>query len=217
LFDFVVIGGGPIGSRVAYKLAEMGHQVAVLEKRDQIGQKPCCTGIISQECVDHFSIPPQVFFRQVNSAKIFSPSGDHIRVFKPQTQACIVDRCAFDNYLADQARAKGAEYLLGCRVEGIKFERDRVVLEVESGGLEIASLRSQRQLGSGAHNNGNWEERKLEARAVVLASGFSSPLIRKVGLKNPDILSPGLKQPHSGDRRLRSILLRDWLPDSSAG
>ena len=31
-YDFLVVGGGPVGCRVAYKLAAAGHQVAVLEK-----------------------------------------------------------------------------------------------------------------------------------------------------------------------------------------
>ena len=48
MLDVAVVGGGPAGSRVAYKLAELGHQVAVLEKRDAVGEKSCCTGIISQ-------------------------------------------------------------------------------------------------------------------------------------------------------------------------
>jgi digeranylgeranylglycerophospholipid reductase len=169
LFEVAIVGGGPTGSRVAYKLAEMGHDVVVLEKRPQIGQKPCCTGIISQECINRFGIPPQVIFRPANSAKIFSPSGEHIRVFKPQTQAGIVNRPDFDNYLADQARSKGAEYSLGSRVEGIRLAPGRVVLDVES----------------------RTERHPVEAQALILASGFSSPLVPKVGLKQPGYFVAG--------------------------
>jgi flavin-dependent dehydrogenase len=32
LYDVIVIGGGPVGSYVAFKLAEMGHGVAVLHR-----------------------------------------------------------------------------------------------------------------------------------------------------------------------------------------
>jgi len=80
--------------------------VIVIEKRSGIGEKLCCTGIISQECVSKFNISPEVICRKINSAKLFSPSGEFIRIFRPEVQACIVDRPAFDRALARQAQAK---------------------------------------------------------------------------------------------------------------
>ena len=59
----VVVGGGPIGSYVAYKLAEMGDGVAVVERRERLGGPVCCTGIISQECVSSFAIDDSVILR----------------------------------------------------------------------------------------------------------------------------------------------------------
>jgi digeranylgeranylglycerophospholipid reductase len=70
LLDTVVVGGGPIGSWVAFRLAALGHTVEVLEQRSEIGQKACCTGIVSLECVKTFAIPPQVIFRQEDCAKL---------------------------------------------------------------------------------------------------------------------------------------------------
>ena len=72
----VVIGGGPIGSRVAYQLAGMGYGVAVVEQKEGLGGAVCCTGIISRECVDSFAIDESIIFRWVNSARLFSPSGN---------------------------------------------------------------------------------------------------------------------------------------------
>ena len=37
MYDVVVIGAGPVGSHVAYKLAEKGHAVVVLEQRERLG------------------------------------------------------------------------------------------------------------------------------------------------------------------------------------
>ena len=163
MLDVVVIGGGPIGSRVACRLAQMGHAVAVLEKNGQIGQKKCCTGIISQECAKAFDIPSQVILRQTNSARVFSPSGDSILISRPETRVCIVDRTAFDRTLAHQARSVGVEYRLNSEAENISFQADKVTVEI----------------GKSADSH------RLEAQAVVLASGFNAPLVRSLGLGRP--------------------------------
>ena len=60
MYDVIVIGGGPVGSYVAYKLAGMGHKVMVLERKRRIGESVCCTGIVGQECVDSFAIEDNV-------------------------------------------------------------------------------------------------------------------------------------------------------------
>ena len=154
----IVIGGGPIGSYVAYKLAGVGHKVMVLERKKRVGEPVCCTGIIGQECVSSFAIEDNVILRQVNSAKLFSPSGNWLRLWREEPQACVLDRTAFDMAMARQAQDKGAEYLLDSSVSSIEVEEDRV--RVETSRLN------------------------LDARAVVIATGFGSKLTEKLGLGN---------------------------------
>jgi digeranylgeranylglycerophospholipid reductase len=159
VLDAAIVGGGPVGSRVAFKLAGQGYQVAVFEKRAGIGRKLCCTGIISRECVSHFDILPQVVLRQVNSAVIFSPAQNYIRVSRPETQACIVDRRAFDNSLAQKARLQGVSFYLDSKVANVYLRPGKAILEFEN--------------RSGIQN--------LEAKAIVLADGFNSVIARKLG------------------------------------
>jgi len=71
LYDVAVIGGGPVGSQVAYKLAEMGYRVVVMEQKKRLGEPVCCTGIISQECVSSFAIDESVIFRQATVPGFF--------------------------------------------------------------------------------------------------------------------------------------------------
>lgn len=156
----VVVGGGPIGSYVAYKLAEGGHRVAVLERKRRVGDSVCCTGVIGQECVNAFAIAGRVILRQVNSARLVSPSGSRFNLWRKEPQACILDRVAFDMAMAKQAQGAGADYVLDCLVKGIVVERDSVSIEV--------SCQSGRT--------------KFEARAVVIASGFGSGLCERLGL-----------------------------------
>ncbi len=160
MYDVVVAGGGPVGSYVAYKLAGLGYKVVVLERKQRLGEQVCCTGIISQECISSFAVDDNVILRQLNSARLFSPSRLVIRLWREKTQACVVDRAAFDVAMANRAEAKGAEYLLNSRVRDIKVKDDCVSLEADCRGGRLA----------------------LEARAVVIATGFGSRLAENLGL-----------------------------------
>lgn len=79
----VVIGGGPVGSYVAYKLAGMGYGVAVVERKEILGKPVCCTGVISQECVSSFAIDDSVILVRADSARLFSPQGSRSLCFGP--------------------------------------------------------------------------------------------------------------------------------------
>ncbi len=161
MYDAIVIGGGPAGSRVAYQLAGMGDGVVVLEQKARLDEPVCCTGIISRECVDAFGIDPSVIFRWANSARVCAPSGKVLNLERPERQACIVDRSAFNLSLARQAQAQGAEYLLNSRATAIKVGSDRVTVEAA---------------------NGDGVTNILEARAVVITNGFGSNLVKGLGL-----------------------------------
>ena len=162
MYDVIVIGGGPVGSHVACKLAGMGYQVIVLERKQRIGETVCCTGIIGQECVSSFAIENNVILRLVNSAKLFSPSGNLLRLWREETQACVLDRTAFDTAMASRAQGNGAEYILDSPVSRINVEENKVKIEAfpQKAGLNF------------------------EARAVVIATGFGSQLAERLGLGN---------------------------------
>ena len=158
--DVLVIGGGPTGSYTACRLAEMGYKVAVLEQKERLGGRTCCAGIISPECLSSFAIDNSVVLRQVNSARIFSPSGRLMRLWRDEEQACIIDRAAFDLSMAEKAKDAGAAYTFNSLVRDIRVKGDRVVAEVARGGAGL----------------------KFEARVAVIATGFGSRLMARLGL-----------------------------------
>ena len=149
-----------MGSRVAFKLAGVGHKVVVLEQKERPGERVCCTGIVSQEFVRTFAIEDSLILRQVASATLFSPSGKSLRLERPDTKACILDRKAFERALARRAQDKGAGYVFSSPAKNLAVASDRVTIE---------TLRSG-------------ETTCFEARAVVIASGFNSRLVEELKL-----------------------------------
>lgn len=157
--DAIVVGAGPAGNLAALTLAKAGHRVAVVDWRETIGDK-LCTGIIGTECVQRF--PPQEghVYQKARSATVVAPSGKRYDITKEEVQAYIVDRVSYVDSIAGQAVDSGAEYMLGLRVEGIDVSSHGVVVEAnDSGGRQ-----------------------RLAGEVLILASGFSSPLLNMVGL-----------------------------------
>ena len=167
MHDVIIVGSGPMGSYAAYRLAGMGHDVLVLERKPGIRGKVCCTGIIGQECVRAFALR-DVILREVNSARLFSPSGNQIRLWREEPQASVVDRTALDITLSKMAQGKGAQYLLDATVSRIVIEPDRVrVTESRHG--------------------------SVSARAVIIASGFGPRLEEPLGLGRIDDFVSGVQ------------------------
>jgi digeranylgeranylglycerophospholipid reductase len=160
MYDTIVVGGGPIGSYVAFRLAEKGHRTLVLERKSRAGEAVCCTGIISRECASAFAIEDKVILRQVNSASLFSPSGNQLSLWRAEPQACILDRVAFEISMAERAQGAGAEYHFKSLVKDITTGSDGATVTVLSGGKGV----------------------EIQTRAVVIASGFVSGLCSRLGL-----------------------------------
>jgi digeranylgeranylglycerophospholipid reductase len=160
-YDFLVVGGGPVGCRTAHFLAKQGHQVAVLERNPSIGDPVCCTGIVSQECRERYHIPPELILQELSSASAFSPGGKVLRLERKETQAVVLNRGAFNAHMACQAMEAGADYLLAHDVTDIRSNPDGIIARVAACG----------------------NEEYFEARGVVLACGFGSKLPRKLGLR----------------------------------
>jgi digeranylgeranylglycerophospholipid reductase len=159
-YDVIIVGAGPAGSHIAYKLASSGHDVAIFEKKSAPGLNACCTGIISTECLQSLDIDTDVILTKVNSAKFFSPSWRCLRFQTETVQAYVVNRLLLDKALASKAQSQGAQYFFSSPVVDIIPGKDNIQVETFCFGA--------RQIFS--------------ARAVVLANGFKPKLPQKLGL-----------------------------------
>ena len=161
LHDVIVVGGGPAGNIAALRLATLGHDVAVLDWRRDLGDK-LCTGIIGKECFERFTPGDRDVLSEARSATVVAPSGKAHRVGKREAQSYIIDRIAFVASVAQRAAHAGATYRLGERV--VEMRRSRSGVHIRTGA------------DSGAH--------QYRAKLAVIASGFGSPLPAMIGLAN---------------------------------
>jgi len=160
MYDVIVVGAGPTGSHIASRLAQWGYKVAVLERKQTIGGKVCCSGIISRECHESFRLSNDIVLREASSAKFFVPSGRYLRLKKDTVQAYVVDRSAFDIALARRAQEAGAEYFLRAMVTDVLPAKDGCQVEADCLG----------------------KKQVFQARAVVIACGFGSNLPEHLGM-----------------------------------
>jgi len=130
MFDVIVVGAGPGGSIAAKTCAEMGLDVLMVEKRQEIGVPVRCAEGISKDALERFVKPKRSFIsREVVGAKIFAPDGTEIVLSEERAGnevGYVLERKIFDRYLAKLASDAGAEVLV--KTTAVSFERkdDRV-------------------------------------------------------------------------------------------
>lgn len=160
MFDTIIIGGGPIGSYIAEKLALRSNKVVVLEKKSIAGMETCCTGIISKECHDLLNLNGNISAMQVNSAMLLSPSGKPLRLHRKDEVAYVVDRAGLDIEMCNYAQNAGAEFRFSTHVIDIAVHADHVQVET----------------------NGNGQHLFLKAKTAVIATGYGSLLTNKLNV-----------------------------------
>jgi digeranylgeranylglycerophospholipid reductase len=162
--DVIVVGGGPVGSFTALKLAKLGAQVTVFEEHKAIGSPSHCAGHLSIRSLRNlglYPLPRKIVENTFSQANFYAPSGFKFPVHLAKPVTCSVNREAFDKYLADKAEAAGARYHLNSRVQS---------LLIEDGAVKGVTVKQNDKLESFA------------AKIVVDAEGISSRLLRQTGL-----------------------------------
>jgi geranylgeranyl reductase family protein len=158
--DVAIIGGGPGGLHAAYRLAQRGWDVAVLEEHAATGDPVHCTGVLATEAFDEFDIPRHAILNPLTTARFFGPSGRSIDYGTAHAEAVVVDRRRFDADLCERATHAGATVHVGVRVNDIEWSDRSIRLHTAPGA-------------------------SIEARACILACGANYTLQRRIGLGIP--------------------------------
>ena len=131
--DITIVGAGPVGSLAAINANSKKHKVVILEQRKKIGYPDHCAGLISKnglELIGIDSLPSEIIQnKNIKGAKFYSPSGLNFTVERKKSQAVVLDRELFDNFLADKARKEGAQILLEKKVLSSKIKDGEVLFQ----------------------------------------------------------------------------------------
>ena len=162
--DVIVVGGGPVGSFTALKLAKKGGKVTVFEEHEAIGSPSHCAGHLSIRSLSNlglYPLPREIVENTFSKVNFYSPSGFKFQVHFAKSVTCSVNREAFDRHVAEKAEAAGARYRLNARVQSLLIENGIVK------GVKVMQ---------------EDKTEKVTAKIVVDAEGISSKLLRQTGL-----------------------------------
>ncbi|MEP6914952.1 MAG: NAD(P)/FAD-dependent oxidoreductase [Acidobacteriota bacterium] len=192
--DVVIIGAGPAGLVAARALASEGHDVVVLEEHAGIGVPVHCTGLLGVDAFDEIDLPRHAILSTTHAARFLAADGTSVFVDAERVRAAVIDRAVFDQSLADDSRAAGAELRAGARVRSIAISDDRVSVSGETEGARV------------------------DARVCILACGASYRFNRELGLGVPRafVQSAQLEAPFEGPDQVEVHLGRAVAPGGFA-
>ena len=112
MYDFIVVGAGPPGSRFAYQTARAGHDVLLLEK-GTIGEPLACSGHVSTDIWEYLpkDAKAELLQNEISGARFHTGSANSqaYPFYKDETISHVIDRVQLDKQLAQRARDAGAD------------------------------------------------------------------------------------------------------------
>lgn len=142
--DVLIVGGGPAGSTLAWKLGVAGLDVMVIDKapfpRDKV-----CAGWITPAVISSLELDIQDYAREniiqpINGFRVARLGASHTETHYDETVSYGIRRREFDHYLLERS---GSRATLGESVQSI--QRDRQCITVNS------RIKTRLLIGAGGH------------------------------------------------------------------
>ncbi len=194
-YDVLVVGGGPSGCATARDIAAEGFKVFVAEEHSVVGEPLQCSGFISSRALQLSRVSNRVILNELKGALVYAPDNRILNLVGERIYGVAIDRVAFDQELALQAEAAGAELHSSSRV---------VHLASIPGGIK-----ARIQKGCSVST-----EQEVSCRLVIGADGHSSLVAKWLGLPHPSqkvsIYSAEVELP-STNEQVVEIFLGQWF------
>src|SRR6266404_5975386 len=126
-FDVLVVGGGPAGSTTAYRLAEAGASVLLVDKARFPRDKPCGGGLTVRAVRQCPIDPAPVVEAEVDVLELRFRYGDAVERRSAEPVIRMTQRRRLDAFLLDAARERGVQVREGTTVNVADAPADVVV------------------------------------------------------------------------------------------
>ena len=133
MYDFIVVGAGPPGSRFAYQAATAGYDVALVEK-GEVGRPLACSGHVSTDIWEYLpaGAADDLLQNRISGARfrVGGPDSTAYPFYKSEVISHVIDRIGLDKQLARRAADAGADLREEHTVLDLDEQSDRVVVTV---------------------------------------------------------------------------------------
>jgi geranylgeranyl reductase family protein len=188
--DVIIIGGGPAGSTAAWRLAQGGARVVVLDAA-HFPRVKLCAGWVTPTVWRTLELEPASYPLTIQpfSEATLELGGEVHETRWARTASYGIIRREFDDYLLRRAEVAGAEVFEGVRVQAV--ERDGDTMCVSTG------------------------DKSYHAPMVIGAGGHHCPVSRAFGEVSgkETVVVTRESETHLGAKRLRGLTMRHGTPE----
>ena len=140
-FDIAIIGSGPSGAMAAYKAAEEGKKVVLIEKEKLPRYKTCGGGLVFRGRNNlPFNID-QVVEKEFKEIEVFFENSPHFFTAKRNEPIItMVMRDSFDQFLVEKAKEKGAILWEDTLLKDLERSDDGLILTTSRGNIQCSYL-----------------------------------------------------------------------------
>ena len=113
-YDLIIVGASFAGLACARTAALRGLKVAVIERKNDPGERVSTTGILVKEAADETDIPSELT-RRIRGVRLYAPNGSHTDHWAPGYYFLATDTPGLMRWMAQEAARAGANLHFGAR------------------------------------------------------------------------------------------------------